>query len=130
MSWVARIWALLVILVGSYAILITAVAPLVGGLRGVFLALGLSLVLTWVLRPRLGKAGQPRKSSQAHGPALTADDKRFVWIMLGAGAAVTTTTVAFVMLHVGLVPLVPLEALGVTALILVLLHRAGDRARH
>lgn len=50
--------------------------------------------------------------------------------MLGAGAAVTTTTVAFVMLHVGLVPLVPLEALGVTALILVLLHRAGDRARH
>jgi hypothetical protein len=90
-----RAFALLLILVGSFAILTVATERLTKSMVEAFIALGLSVASTWFLRPRIPEA-QP-VSKQAGG-FLTTRGKWFVGISLTL-AALTIVLVIFVFLH-------------------------------
>jgi hypothetical protein len=78
-----RAFALLLILVGSFSILILAVARLGESIFSAVVALGLSFVSTWCLRPRIPE----RQSVPATvGGFLTVTGKWFIGIALAIAA--------------------------------------------
>jgi hypothetical protein len=94
-----RTFALLLILVGSFSILTIATERLTKGIIEAFIALGLTAVATWCLRPRLLKVPQAQGVPKQVGGFLTARGKWFVGIWLAVATAFTIAVVIFVLLH-------------------------------
>lgn len=91
----ARGFALLLILVGSFSILTVATERLTKSIVEAFIVLGLSVAATWYLRPRIPET-QPMPKQV--GGFLTTKGKWFVWISL-ALVALTIVLVVFVLLR-------------------------------
>lgn len=91
-----RAFALLLIVVGSFSVLTIATERFTKSIAEAFIALGLSLVATWYLRPRGPRAETLPK--QVNG-FLTVRGKRFVGISVALATALAIAVVIFVLLH-------------------------------
>ena len=127
--WPTRALAILLVLGGSYLILTLAAEHVLKGLIAVFVALGLSILATWHLLPRVRRAARPQGAQERAGGTLTAEGRRFVWLMLAAAATVIVATVIMVLLHANPFLVVPIEAIALAVIVLALLRNRASKQR-
>lgn len=128
--WPTRAFAILLVLGGSYLILTLVAGHVLKGLTAVFVALGLSIFATWDIIPHVPRAARPQGAPERAGGTLTAEGKRFVWLMLAAAATVTVATVIEVLVHANLPLAVSTEVIALAVIVLVLLRsRAASSKR-
>jgi hypothetical protein len=94
-----RVFASLLMLVGSFSILTLITERLTKGIIGAFAALGLAALATWFLRPQLPQIAQAEAAPGEAAGFLTARGKWFVGISLALATALTIVVVIFVLLH-------------------------------
>lgn len=97
--WPARIFAVLLVLVGSFSILSIATERIPSELVGTLVTLGAAALATWYLCRRFPRVSERREASAGPRQLLTSKGRRFVWITLALAAASTIAALAFVLLR-------------------------------